>query len=52
MSNHMEGYHLINQRIMMKQLKTKKYPLFVFQIYAPDSSYSDDERGEFYVTLQ
>ena len=36
----------------MMHLKTQKNPLFVFQIYAPVSSYSDDEKEVFYVNLQ
>ena len=52
MSDHVQGYHLINQRIIMIQLKTKNHPLFVFQIYAPELSYSDDDKKNFEVTLQ
>ena len=46
MPNHMHEYHLINQQTMI-QLKTKKDHLFVFQLYAPDSSHSDEEKKEF-----
>ena len=41
-SNHMQGYHLINQWIVMIQL----------QIYAPVLSHSEDKKEEFYITLQ
>ena len=37
---------------MMIQIKSKKDPLFVFQIYSSDSSYRDNEKEEYYVTLQ
>ena len=38
----LEGYDLINERMMMIQLKTAQEPLFVFQIYAPDSLFIQD----------
>ena len=47
MPNHIQGCNLINQRIMI-QLKIKKDPAFVIQIYTPDSSYSNDE-GKNYI---
>ena len=37
---------------MMIQLKKAQEPLFVFQIYAPDSSYRQDEKDEFLSLLQ
>ena len=37
---------------MIIQLKTVQEPLFVFQVYAPDSSYGQDLRDEFYSLLQ
>ena len=43
-----EGYDLINERMMMIQLKTAQEPHFVFQIYAPDSSCSQDEKDELF----
>ena len=42
----------MNQRIIMIKLKTKNVPLLGFQLYAPESSYSDDEKKNLYVTLQ
>ena len=36
----------------MIKLKTKNVPLLAFQLYAPESSYSDDEKKNLYVTLQ
>lgn len=42
----------MNQRIIMIKLKTKNVPLFAFQLYAPESSYSDDEKKNLYVALQ
>ena len=37
---------------MIIQLKTGTEPLFVFQVYAPDSSYSQDLKDKFYSLLQ
>ena len=45
-------HDLINEKIMVMQLKTVQEPLFVFQVYAPDSSYSQDLKDEFYYLLQ
>ena len=36
----------------MIQLETGKEPLLIFQIYAPDSSYPDKDKDEFYNILQ
>ena len=36
MSNHLQGYRLINQEIMMIKFKTKNDLLFVYQIYTPE----------------
>ena len=36
----------------MIKLKTKNVPLLGFQLYAPESSYSDDEKKNLYVALQ
>ena len=53
MFNHIQGYYLINQQIMMIQLKTKKELfIFFFQIYVPDSSYNADQKEKYYVTMQ
>ena len=52
LSQHMQGYNLVNERIMSIQLNTKTGPLFLFQIYAPDSSYNDDTKEEFFHMLQ
>ena len=43
-------YDFINERIMIKQLKTTQEPLFVFQVYAPDSLYSQDLKVLFPIT--
>lgn len=51
MSNHLQGYHLINQEIMMIKFKTKNDLLFVYQIYTPESTYSNDDKKTS-VTLQ
>ena len=48
----LEGYDLINGRIMVIQLKTAQEPLFVFRIYTPDSSYSQDEKDELFSLLK
>ena len=37
---------------MIIQLKTVQEPLFVFQVYAPDSSYGQALKDEFYSLLQ
>ena len=37
---------------MIIQLETVQEPLSVFQIYAPDSSYSQDLKDGFYFLLQ
>ena len=50
MFNHIQGYYLINQRIMMIQLKRTLY--FFFQICVPDSSYNADQKEKYYVTMQ
>ena len=41
-------YNLINERIMLIQLKTVQEPLFVFQVYAPDSFYSQGLKDKCY----
>ena len=51
MSNYLQGYHLINQEIMMIKFKTKNDLLFVYQIYTPESTYSNDDKKTS-VTLQ
>ena len=43
-------YDFINERIMITQLKTTQEPLFVFQVYAPDSLYSQDLKVLFPIT--
>ena len=43
---------MINERIMIIQLKIGTEPLFAFQVYAPDSSYSQDLKDKFYSLLQ
>ena len=45
-------FDLINERIMIIQLKTVQEPLSVFQVYASDSSYSQDLKDKFYSMLQ
>ena len=45
-------YDLINERIMIIQLKAVQEPLFVFQVYALDSSYGQALKDEFYSLLQ
>ena len=51
MSKYLQGYHLINQEIMMIKFKTKNDLLFVYQIYTPESTYSNDDKKTS-VTLQ
>ena len=51
MSKYLLGYHLINQEIMMIKFKTKNDLLFVYQIYTPEQTYSNDDK-ETSVTLQ
>ena len=46
------AYDLINEIKMIIQLITVQEPLFVFQVYAPDSSYIQDLKDEFYSLLQ
>ena len=43
-------YDFINERIMITQLKTTQEPLFVIQVYAPDSLYSQDLKVLFPIT--
>ena len=45
-------YDLINERIMIIQLKAVQEPLFVFQVYALDSSYGQALKDESYSLLQ
>lgn len=52
LSQHMCGYALVNERIMYIQLNTKTGPLFLFQVYTPDSSYNDDTKEDFFQLLQ
>ena len=52
LSQCMQGYDLVNERIMSIQLNTRTGPLFLFQVYAPDSSYNDDSKEEFFLLLQ
>ncbi|XP_066936487.1 craniofacial development protein 2-like [Clytia hemisphaerica] len=52
LSQHMCGYALVNERIMSIQLNTKIGPLFLFQVYTPDSSYNDDTKEDFFQLLQ
>ena len=51
-ADHMLGYDLSNQRLIMVQIQTTDDPLFIYQAYAPDSSYSEEDREEFYDMLQ
>ena len=52
LSQHMCGYALVNERIMFIQLNTRTGPLFLFQVYTPDSSYNDDTKEKFFQLLQ
>ena len=52
LAKQLADYDLINERIMIIQLKMVQEPLFVFQVYAPDSSYGQDLKDEFYSLLQ
>ena len=36
----LEGCDLINERMMILQLKTAQEPLFAFEAYIPDSAYN------------
>jgi hypothetical protein len=48
----MTDYELISERIMSVTLELKDGPLTLFQVYAPDTSYSDVEIDMFYEQLQ
>ena len=48
----MTDYGLISERIMSVTLGLKDGPLTLFQVYAPDTSYSDVEIDMFYEQLQ
>ena len=47
LASYMQGYNLINPRLMMIQ-NTGSYPLFIFQTYAPDLSYQNEDKDQFY----
>ena len=51
-TEHLQRYDLISQRLMMIQIETKTTPLFIFQVYAPDSTYPVEEAEAFYELLQ
>jgi len=51
LSHHMCGYDLVSERIMSVQITTKTGPLFLFQVYTPDSSYSEDTKEDFFQQL-
>ena len=42
-AENLQGYELISQRLMMVQVETSTDQLFIYQMYAPDSTYSDEE---------
>ena len=39
-AENLQGYELISQRLMMVQVETSTDQLFIYQTYAPDSTYS------------
>ena len=52
LAKQLADYDLINERIMIIQLKAVQEPLFVFQVYALDSSYGQALKDESYSLLQ
>ena len=51
-AEHLKGYELVSERLLVIQLETSTDPLFIFQVYAPDSTYIEEEVEAFYETLQ
>ena len=51
-TGHLQGYDLISQRLIMIQIQTKSDPIFIYQVYALDSTYPDEEAEAFYELLQ
>ena len=51
-ANLLQTYEFISERIISITLKLASETLTIFQVYVPDTSYSDDEIEEFYIQLQ
>ena len=51
-AKNLKDYTLISERLMSVEIETKKGPLLIFQVYAPDTSYDDADVDEFYRELQ
>ena len=51
-TNNLLDYSLVSERIHSFELETTTGSLTIFQIYAPDSSYTDINNGMFYDQLQ
>ena len=51
-SQHMSDYNIYSERLMSITLDTNGEALTVFQVYAPDTSYSDTAIDQFYDQLQ
>ena len=51
-SNVLIDFELISERMMSITLSTKRGPLTIFQVYAPDSTYDDEVFYEFFDALE
>ena len=51
-ANSMINYNVISERIVSIEIDTTKGPLTIFQIYAPDCNYSDNDIDIFYDQIQ
>jgi len=52
LQNYLSNYNLISERIMSIDIDTVDGLMTIFQIYAPDCSYSDNDVESFYQMLQ
>ena len=51
-AENLQGYDLVSERLMVIQIEKSTDPMFILQVYAPDSTYSEEEVEAFYETLQ
>ena len=52
LAQNVTDYQSISERLISIKIDTKNGPITVFQVYAPDSSYSDIDVDIFFETLQ